>query len=179
MLALQNDPDAVLDLAGLSSRVEPVAVTSAKFDLSFDLAEQRAADGTPAGIDGWVEYATDLFDRATSSRLSGRLVRLLEAVVAEPEQAIGRLDILSADERDTILPGLERYGALGSGRHRAGAVRRAGGAARPRRPPWCSGSRASATRISTGAPTGWRITCAASASVPRWWWGCAWSARPR
>ncbi len=103
MLALQNDPDAVLDLAGLSSRVEPVAVTSAKFDLSFDLTEQRAADGTPAGIDGWVEYATDLFDRASIESLSGRLVRLLEAVVAEPEQAIGRLDILSADERDTLV----------------------------------------------------------------------------
>ena len=32
---------------------------------------------------------------------------------------------------------------------------------------------------STGAPTGWRITCARSASVPRSWWGCASSARPR
>ena len=35
--------------------------------------------------------------------LAGRLVRLLEAAVAEPERAIGRLDILSPRERDTIL----------------------------------------------------------------------------
>src|SRR5882672_2826639 len=29
------------------------------------------------------------------------------------------------------------------------------------------------------APTGWRIICAGAASAPRWWWGCAWSARRR
>ena len=33
----------------------------------------------------------------------GRLVRLLEAAVAEPERAIGSLDILAPDERRTIL----------------------------------------------------------------------------
>ena len=32
---------------------------------------------------------------------------------------------------------------------------------------------------STRAPTSWRITCAASGSVPRWWSGCASSARSR
>ena len=35
--------------------------------------------------------------------LAGRLVRLLEAAVADPDRAIGRLDILSPDERHTIL----------------------------------------------------------------------------
>ena len=35
--------------------------------------------------------------------MAGRLVRLLEAAVAEPERAIGSLDILSAEERHTIL----------------------------------------------------------------------------
>ena len=29
------------------------------------------------------------------------------------------------------------------------------------------------------APTSWRIICARSGSAPRWWWGCAWSARWR
>src|SRR6185312_12959168 len=35
--------------------------------------------------------------------LAGRLVRVLEAAVAAPEVAIGRLEILSAAERRTIL----------------------------------------------------------------------------
>ena len=37
--------------------------------------------------------------------MGGRLVRLLAAAVAEPERAIGRLDILDALERQTILRG--------------------------------------------------------------------------
>ena len=48
-------------------------------------------------------YRNDLFDRATIDALAGRMVQLLEAVAAEPEQAIGRLDILTADERETVL----------------------------------------------------------------------------
>ncbi len=50
-----------------------------------------------------IEYATDLFDRQSVEALAARLVRLLEAAVAEPERAIGRLDILSPEERHTIL----------------------------------------------------------------------------
>src|SRR5262249_25879407 len=44
-----------------------------------------------------------LFEGASVEALAGRLVRLLEAAVAAPEVAIGRLDILSAAERHTIL----------------------------------------------------------------------------
>ena len=40
-------------------------MSTAKFDLSLALGEQRGADGTPAGIHGELEYATDLFDRST------------------------------------------------------------------------------------------------------------------
>ena len=50
-----------------------------------------------------LEYATDLFDRASVEAMAARLVRLLEAAVAEPERAIGSLDILSPEERRTIL----------------------------------------------------------------------------
>ena len=76
---------------------------SAKFDLSLSLAERRGADGSPAGIEGALEYASDLFDRSSVEAIAGRLVRLLEGAVADPERAIGRLDILGADERHTIL----------------------------------------------------------------------------
>ena len=103
MLAFQNNAPVSLELPGLSVRFEPVATASAKFDLSLSLGEQRAPDGTPAGIDGVLEYATDLFDRASVEALAGRLVRLLEAAVAEPDRAIGSLDILSPEERHTIL----------------------------------------------------------------------------
>ena len=103
VLVLQNNAAANFDLAGLGVSGEPIAAVNAKFDLSFSLGEQRGAGGSPAGIGGVIEYATDLFDRESIETLGGRLVRLLEAAVAEPERAIGRLDILSGAERQTIL----------------------------------------------------------------------------
>ena len=103
MLAFQNNAAVRLELPGLRSAFEPVASASAKFDLSVSLAEQRAADGTSAGIAGSVEYATDLFERASVEAMAARLIRLLEAAVADADRPIGSLDILSADERRTIL----------------------------------------------------------------------------
>src|SRR5262249_15928908 len=103
MLALQNNAAVELELEGLSASVEPVVGASAKFDLSVSLAEQRGAAGGPGGISGVMEYASDLFDRASVEALAGRLVRLLEAAVAAPEVSIGRLEILSAAERRTLL----------------------------------------------------------------------------
>ena len=103
MLVLQNSVAAGLELTGLTAEHQAVATANAKFDLSVSLAEQRGSDGTAAGISGNLEYATDLFDRATVEALAERLVRLLKAAVADAEQPIGALDVLSADERRTIL----------------------------------------------------------------------------
>ncbi|WP_199813675.1 condensation domain-containing protein [Streptomyces sp. NRRL F-2747] len=65
---------------------------SAKFDLTatFLLYPDRFALN--------VEYASDLFDAATVTRFAGHVGRVLEAVVADPEQAVGRLELLSAAE---------------------------------------------------------------------------------
>jgi non-ribosomal peptide synthetase component F len=52
-----------------------------------------------------IEYASDLFDRADVEALAARLIRLLEAAVAEPARAIGSLDILAPGERETLLRG--------------------------------------------------------------------------
>src|SRR6195256_3590036 len=52
-----------------------------------------------------LSYRSDLFDRADVEALAARLTRLLEAAVAEPERAIGSLDILAPGERETLLRG--------------------------------------------------------------------------
>src|SRR5437660_1114021 len=103
MLALQNNAPVRLELAGLSASVEEVLSASAKFDLSVSVAEERAADGAPAGIGGVIEYASDLFDRASVEALADRLLRVLEGAVASPDVAIGRLELLSAAERRRLL----------------------------------------------------------------------------
>src|SRR5262249_10826844 len=98
MLVLQNTTAPELELAGLLAVFEPVETARAKFDLSLSLAEQLGADGTPAGIAGVLEYASDLFERSSVEAIADRLIRLLEAVVAQPDRAIGSLDILSPAE---------------------------------------------------------------------------------
>ncbi len=50
-----------------------------------------------------LSYRPDLFERSSVETIAARLVRLLEAAVADPGRAIGSLEILSATERDTIL----------------------------------------------------------------------------
>ena len=65
-----------------------------------------------------LEYATDLFDRASVEAMAARLVRLLEAAVAEPERAIGSLDILDVPtSASTILRGWNDTARAGAGRH--------------------------------------------------------------
>ena len=103
MLAYQNNVQAEYVLPGLQSRCVPVAAASAKFDLALSLEEVRGADGAPMGIRGVLDYASDLFDRASMEVLGGRLLRLLEAAAAAPERPIGSLDVLSSAERRRIL----------------------------------------------------------------------------
>ncbi|MFG2846319.1 non-ribosomal peptide synthase/polyketide synthase [Kitasatospora sp. NPDC048296] len=103
MLALQNNTEASLDLPGLSSRVQPVEVDTAKFDLFFNLSERTGADGTPAGITGILEYATDLFDRTSVDALIAGWVRLLAGLTQAPTRPIGSVELLEREERDRIL----------------------------------------------------------------------------
>src|SRR5262249_23485414 len=100
MLVLQNNMAPTFELPGLTGGAEPVSTASAKFDLSVNVSEERGSEGRSAGIAGVIEYATDLFGRSTVQAMVERLVRLLRAAVAEPDRAIGSLDILGAPERE-------------------------------------------------------------------------------
>ncbi|MGH3931994.1 MAG: non-ribosomal peptide synthetase, partial [Pseudonocardiaceae bacterium] len=103
MLALQNGPQVDFDLPGLDISVVAVPTGTAKFDLSFGLRERRGVDGSPEGIDGIVEYATDLFDAGTVETIFARWVRLLQTAVAEPDRPISRIDLLTTEERNRFL----------------------------------------------------------------------------
>ncbi|GAA3735253.1 hypothetical protein GCM10022225_17290 [Plantactinospora mayteni] len=61
----------------------------AKTDLTLFVRVQE--DGTMLGA---LEYATALFDRSTVDRMGGHLVRLLQAVTADPELRLGTVDFL-------------------------------------------------------------------------------------
>ncbi|AZS73315.1 non-ribosomal peptide synthetase [Streptomyces lydicus] len=103
MLTSQNTPDHGAATGGLDAVAEEVPRRTARFDLSFHTWEQQAADGSWAGVDGLLEYATDLFDEATAEALVARLVRLLGAAVAGPDLPVGELELLTSGERDRLL----------------------------------------------------------------------------
>ncbi|MGX1547467.1 amino acid adenylation domain-containing protein, partial [Streptomyces adustus] len=103
ILAVQNAPMGRFSLPGLDVSTYAVATGTAKFDLGVSLVEQFGPNGSPAGIVGAVEYATDLFDRSTVEALAGRWTRLLEAVTADPDRSIGQIELLDADERHRLL----------------------------------------------------------------------------
>ena len=102
-LVLQNNSRASFDLPGLAVAPHTSNIDISKFDLTVSFAETRGSDGAPQGIYCALEYATDLFDRETVGRLGERLIRLFEAVVVDPRQAVGRIDLLDAEEHRTIL----------------------------------------------------------------------------
>ncbi|QFR96865.1 amino acid adenylation domain-containing protein [Streptomyces tsukubensis] len=99
MLALQNAPAAEFELPGLVVRSQFISTGTSRFDLFFSLSESYAEDRACRGIEGMVEFSTDLFDRATVDALVGRWVRLLRTAVADPELRIGRIELLTDEER--------------------------------------------------------------------------------
>ncbi|SEN18910.1 non-ribosomal peptide synthetase [Actinacidiphila rubida] len=109
LVVLQNNEAAVPDLPGIAARPYLVGRPVAKTDLTFEFGERAAeADGRPAGIDGAVFYATDLFDAGTADSLATRLLRLLQAVAADPARRVGSIDLLSEEEwREILAPGAE------------------------------------------------------------------------
>src|SRR5512140_1217116 len=66
-----------------------VEIGTAKFDLNLSVVQ------TPEGMGGAVEYNTDIFNHDTIARLIGHLKTLLAAIVANPEQRISELPILT------------------------------------------------------------------------------------
>jgi amino acid adenylation domain-containing protein/FkbH-like protein len=68
-------------------------------DLSLFVAER------PDGLRVRFEYRTDLFDAATIQRMAGHFECLLQAIVANPDQNIASLPMLTETERKQLLYG--------------------------------------------------------------------------
>ncbi|MFD7662155.1 non-ribosomal peptide synthase/polyketide synthase [Streptomyces sp. NPDC059788] len=110
-LVLQNAPSEDFQLPGLQVQAEVVSAGTSRFDMLISLTEGHDATHGPAGIETVVEYATELFDRATVEGLLARWVRVLEQVTADPSLRIGELELLSGAERDQVVSGWNRTAA--------------------------------------------------------------------
>ncbi len=97
LFALQNVPQETLELPGLRlSRIGSDQAT-AKFDLSLHVYEREGK------LEGYFEYATDLFEGSTVARIASHFRTLLEGVVADPDLPLGELPLLPARERRQLL----------------------------------------------------------------------------
>ncbi|HEY53307.1 MAG TPA: amino acid adenylation domain-containing protein, partial [Caldilineae bacterium] len=70
---------------------------TAKFDLTLFMLDE------PDGLSGAMEYNTDLFGAATIERMLAHFQNLLSAIIADPDQPISRLPLLSEAERRYLL----------------------------------------------------------------------------
>jgi amino acid adenylation domain-containing protein len=100
MFVMQNMPQAEVEVT--EARFSPVESQDpgrSNFDLTLWMWEGQA------GLAGWLDYGTDLFERGTAARLVGHFINLLEGIVSAPEQHVRQLPLLGEAERRRLLVG--------------------------------------------------------------------------
>ncbi|BAT56666.1 amino acid adenylation domain-containing protein (plasmid) [Nostoc sp. NIES-3756] len=89
---LQNTPASPWQVPNLALTHLSLDNKTVKFDLFLELTE------TPTGLTGYFEYSTDLFTASTITRMADHLQKLLTQIVANPEQRISDISLLTTTE---------------------------------------------------------------------------------
>jgi amino acid adenylation domain-containing protein len=97
MFILQKASSNDLALTGLSAHFLELDPGVARSDLLLELID---ADGC---LEGWLEYSTDLFEDARIARMVEHFRKLLESIVANPEERISCISLLPERERRQVL----------------------------------------------------------------------------
>ncbi|NJR75441.1 MAG: AMP-binding protein, partial [Scytonema sp. CRU_2_7] len=92
-----NNTTQSLELPGLTLRPLEIYSGTAKFDLTLFIAD------TKQGLIATLEYSTELFNAATITRMLRHFQTLLEGIVADPNQRLSNLPLLTEAERQTLL----------------------------------------------------------------------------
>jgi amino acid adenylation domain-containing protein len=92
--------EALLDAQAISEESPLAAIDTgaARFDLMAATLEMK--DG---GLSGVLEYATDLWDAATTQRFARQLATLLEGAAAAPDTPLAEVPLMGAAERRRLL----------------------------------------------------------------------------
>jgi amino acid adenylation domain-containing protein len=97
MFIMQNAPRPLPQMSGISFERIEIETERSAFDLALCLRERDEK------LIGYFEYANDLFDASTIERMVGHFKTLLEGIVANPDQPITILPILTDSERHQLL----------------------------------------------------------------------------
>ncbi len=94
LFSLGNTPEIPeLKFGGLSLGEESQEHVTSRFDIAFMVRE------TSTGIHGIIEYNTDLYNEERIARMAAHFRELLQSVVLEPQTAVGKIEMLSKEER--------------------------------------------------------------------------------
>jgi amino acid adenylation domain-containing protein/non-ribosomal peptide synthase protein (TIGR01720 family) len=95
---LRNTPEIPqLRLGEVVMDLEEYQQTVSKLDITFYITE------TEFGLDGAVEYATDLYSAATIGRMIDHFKILLSSIVSNPQNTIGLIPLLTKSEEHQLL----------------------------------------------------------------------------
>ncbi|MFI2782761.1 amino acid adenylation domain-containing protein [Streptomyces sp. ALB3] len=97
MFAWQNITREGFDMRGVQVSWEPSFTATAKFDLFFNMG-----DIPGQGVIGYLEYATDLFDRSSVEKLASRFTSLVEQLVTAPDRRVAAADVLLEGEAERL-----------------------------------------------------------------------------
>jgi amino acid adenylation domain-containing protein len=100
---LQEVPVKSLEFPGLTLSPITTHSGSAAFDLLMSINQSPRSDTTAGKLGGSLEYNTDLFDDTTISRLLMHFEQLLGAIIADPDQTIASLRMLTDAEMHQLL----------------------------------------------------------------------------
>jgi amino acid adenylation domain-containing protein/non-ribosomal peptide synthase protein (TIGR01720 family) len=101
MFALQNAPLNALELPHLKAQYLAVKHQRIKFDLSLILEEIETEQGSY--LEGFWEYDSDLFTVERITRMVGHFQTLLKGIVANPQQTVRELPLLTESEKQQLL----------------------------------------------------------------------------
>ncbi|MGH9213670.1 MAG: amino acid adenylation domain-containing protein [Acidimicrobiales bacterium] len=99
MVVVERDDGGDFPMSDLTVTREPTYLRAAKFDLTFSFWERQGPDDPRGSLTGRLEYSTELFERHTAEQMVRRLLRLLQAMTADPSLPVGRFDVLTDEER--------------------------------------------------------------------------------
>ncbi|MDG4765799.1 amino acid adenylation domain-containing protein [Solwaraspora sp. WMMD406] len=102
LLTVDEAPVTRITLPGVEARLGTVPTATAKFDLSFHFSEEHDEAGEPAGVTGYLEYRSAVFDRDTAESIASRAGRLIDAVLSAPDAPIGGHDLFTGVERRAL-----------------------------------------------------------------------------
>jgi non-ribosomal peptide synthetase component F len=98
MFVLHNTPEVPkILLGGVELSPESFEHEISKFEITFFVKE------TAEGLQGSVQYRSDLYNPQTIVRMIGHYQELLRSVVKAPSQKIGHLHLLTVAEEDQLL----------------------------------------------------------------------------